>query len=185
MTSAREGHLGILLAVKLPKCRIILVENKEISVEKALRRIQKLKLNNCIVYQCNLCRFQGRFNVGVALHACGVATDLVLNSCIAQTASFVVCPCCYGATRDTPTITHPMSKSFNMLSISEYLTLCHAADQTHRNGHKQIQGKFCMGLVDTDRLLRAKSAGYTVSLSTLQPPECTLKNNLLIGTPAT
>eukprot|EP01032_Pedospumella_encystans_P022141 gene22141-25094_t len=37
-----------------------------------------------------------RFNVGIALHACGTATDAVLRICTRAGASFVVSPCCYG-----------------------------------------------------------------------------------------
>ncbi|GAA6074585.1 glutathione S-transferase C-terminal domain-containing protein isoform X1, partial [Tachysurus ichikawai] len=32
----------------------------------------------------------------VALHACGVATDMVLDRCIQAKAGFVISPCCYG-----------------------------------------------------------------------------------------
>ena len=32
----------------------------------------------------------------VALHACGIATDMVLEHCIQAGAAFVVSPCCYG-----------------------------------------------------------------------------------------
>eukprot|EP01032_Pedospumella_encystans_P022187 gene22187-25144_t len=38
----------------------------------------------------------GRFHVGIALHACGTATDAVLRICTRAGASFVVSPCCYG-----------------------------------------------------------------------------------------
>lgn len=32
----------------------------------------------------------------VALHACGVATDMVMEHCIQAGAAFVISPCCYG-----------------------------------------------------------------------------------------
>lgn len=32
----------------------------------------------------------------VALHACGVATDMVMEHCIQARAAFVISPCCYG-----------------------------------------------------------------------------------------
>lgn len=34
--------------------------------------------------------------VGVTLHACGVATDLVIKSCVENRSKFVIAPCCYG-----------------------------------------------------------------------------------------
>jgi len=36
------------------------------------------------------------FHVGIALHACGTATDAVLRICTRTGANFVVSPCCYG-----------------------------------------------------------------------------------------
>lgn len=36
------------------------------------------------------------FDVGIALHACGRATDIVQNICTLTKASFVLSPCCYG-----------------------------------------------------------------------------------------
>lgn len=32
----------------------------------------------------------------VALHACGVATDMVMEHCIQAGAAFAISPCCYG-----------------------------------------------------------------------------------------
>ena len=45
------GHLGILLAYMFRNCIVKLVENKEESLEIALSRISKLKLDNCFVYK--------------------------------------------------------------------------------------------------------------------------------------
>jgi hypothetical protein len=36
------------------------------------------------------------FDVGVALHACGNATDHAIARCVAAGAAFVVSPCCIG-----------------------------------------------------------------------------------------
>ena len=49
-----SGHLGILIAYLLPRCKVILLENKEESLNKAKERVKKLKLNNVKFYQCNL-----------------------------------------------------------------------------------------------------------------------------------
>nr|SVE78857.1 EOG090X0615 [Daphnia lumholtzi] len=70
------GHLGIILAYLLPRCHVVMVDNKEESVRNARRRVAQLMLNNVTVIQSNLDYFRGRFDLGVALHACGVATDL-------------------------------------------------------------------------------------------------------------
>lgn len=179
-----SGHLGILLATVLPNCEIILVENKEKSLERAKETIQKLNLKNIFLAQCNLDYFKGKFNIGVSLHACGVATDLVIQNCIRNKAHFVCCPCCYGGIQDCYHLRYPRSVQFSLLHISkkDYLSIAHAADQTHdENNAKTKQGFFCMDIIDNDRRLFAEAYGYKVHLGKLQPPSCTPKNNMLVG----
>ena len=48
---------------------------------RAVKRIKELKLENIRICHTNLDYFCGPFDVGVTLHACGIATDLVLNMC--------------------------------------------------------------------------------------------------------
>ena len=47
---------------------------------RAVHRVQSLGLTNCRFYQGNMDYFKGRFDIGVSLHACGVATDLVIQA---------------------------------------------------------------------------------------------------------
>ncbi|XP_065168574.1 glutathione S-transferase C-terminal domain-containing protein homolog [Atheta coriaria] len=178
-----SGHLGLLLAHLLPDCTIILVENKEKSLERALDRIKSLNLSNVIVVQSNLDYFQGSFDIGVSLHACGVATDLVMQSCIDNRAHFVCCPCCYGGIHDCYHLKFPRSVEFQEgVQVADYLKIAHAADQTHdKENAKTSQGYHCMDIVDSDRWLYAKSCGYDVFLSKLKPETCTPKNNMLVG----
>lgn len=163
-----SGHLGILVALLLPKCQIILVENKERSLTRAQQTILKLKLKNIIIVQSNLDYFIANFNLGMALHACGVATDLVLQMCIKNKADFVCCPCCYGGIKDCHEVSYPRSTRFqNVFSNfkEQYFNLAHAADQTHEEHNaKTKQGYFCMDIIDIDRKLFAEGCGYEVHL---------------------
>lgn len=43
----------------------------------------------------------------VALHACGVATDMVMEHCIQADAAFVISPCCYGFIQNAIKFTFP------------------------------------------------------------------------------
>lgn len=43
----------------------------------------------------------------VALHACGVATDMVMEHCIQAGAAFVISPCCYGFIQNAIKFTFP------------------------------------------------------------------------------
>ncbi|XP_040580659.1 glutathione S-transferase C-terminal domain-containing protein homolog [Lepeophtheirus salmonis] len=179
------GHLALVLAHFLPQCEIYLVENKAESIRRAKDRAQNLK--NVTFFQCNMDYFKGGFNIGVSLHACGVATDLVISRCLSEKAKFVSCPCCYGSVSDNHILEYPRSNAFKeVIKSEEYYILCHAADQVHPEGsdnsiEKSIQGRKAMQFVDSDRLLEASELNYKVVLSRLYPESCTPKNNLLIG----
>ncbi|XP_071560129.1 glutathione S-transferase C-terminal domain-containing protein [Temnothorax nylanderi] len=180
-----SGHLGILIAYLLPRCTVILLENKEESLNRAKKRVQRLRLTNVKFCQCNLDYFKGDFDIGTSLHACGLATDLVIQCCIRKNAIFVCCPCCYGSLQDCHQLTYPRSDVFKKcVNNKEYSYLSHAADQTHDELNiKTKQGYRCMTVIDTDRKLFAEQFGYKVHLGKLIPQTCTLKNHLLVGIP--
>ncbi|XP_068247780.1 glutathione S-transferase C-terminal domain-containing protein homolog [Palaemon carinicauda] len=181
---AGGGHVGIILAYLLPSCKILLVENKDHSLKRAKQRVDTLKLKNVEYLQCNLDYFQGTFDLGVCLHACGVATDLVMQKCFEQKAKFVCCPCCYGGVRPNHILEYPRSKTYKdiPLTLEDYLILGHTSDQTHdENNPKTEQGQLCMRFIDNDRLLLAQSLGYSTKLVLMQPKSCSPKNHLLLG----
>lgn len=177
-----SGHLGLLLGYLLPNCQIILVENKEQSLERAKNTLNSIKIDNVSLLQCNLDYFRAKFDLGIALHACGVATDLVLQNCYTNRANFICCPCCYGGIHNTYHLTYPRSEALDKVRYSEYLHIAHASDQTHgKDNVKTRQGYVCMSIVDLDRKFEAMTRGYVVHLGKLQPETCTPKNNLLVG----
>lgn len=66
--------------------------------------------------------------------------------------------------------------------------MSHCSDQTHdaknvKNINLELaqQGYFCMDVIDTDRLQKARELGYMTQLKRLYPESCTLKNRLLVG----
>ncbi|XP_013200963.2 glutathione S-transferase C-terminal domain-containing protein homolog [Amyelois transitella] len=179
-----SGHLGILVAHLLPKCTIILLENKEQSLLRARSRVHEMGLHNVLFFQGNLDFFVGKFDIGIALHACGIASDLVLDKCLKANAKFVLCPCCYGSLHATDRLVYPRSSKFSTISLEKYLCIGHAADQTHEDHPLTVRGARCMAIIDSDRAGLAKEFGYNVTLSRLKPLSCTPKNNLLIGVPS-
>ncbi|OAD57599.1 Glutathione S-transferase C-terminal domain-containing protein like protein [Eufriesea mexicana] len=180
-----SGHLGILVAHLLPHCTVILLENKEKSLNRAKERVKKLKLTNIKFYQCNLDYFKGHFDIGMSLHACGVATDLVIRQCIREKAIFVCCPCCYGSLHSCHHLTYPRSNIFRSeINEERYIVLCHAADQTHDEKNvKTNQGYECMTIIDIDRKIQAEQFGYRVYLAKFIPKTCTPKNHIFVGIP--
>ena len=175
------GHLGILLAYLLPRCHVIMVDNKEESIRNARQRVAQLKLDNVTIIQSNLDYFRGRFDLGVALHACGVATDLVLQTCLVRRAAFVLCPCCYGnlAHPDLP-IQYPQSQLYcsRDIPVADFSVLARMAD------HITPTGRMAMAAVDLDRIARASQEDYLVKLKKLKPDLCSPKHDLLIGIPS-
>lgn len=185
-----QGHLAIILAYKLPQCLIYVLDNKEESISRARQRVKRLNLNNIRFFQCNLDYFIGDFDIGTSLHACGIATDIVLLHCKQRHANFVCCPCCYGKVSPMPHISYPRSKYFrsNNITLEDYICIAHCADQAHdaksgkNNIEKCIQGQHCMDIIDTDRKLYMEECGYNTQLTRLYPEDCTPKNRLLVGT---
>nr|XP_043885229.1 glutathione S-transferase C-terminal domain-containing protein isoform X2 [Solea senegalensis] len=180
------GHVGIVLAHTLPHCQVILIENKEESLVRAQCRSADLGLKNIGFIQANLDYFTGPFQIGVALHACGVATDMVMEHCIQAGAAFVISPCCYGFIQNAVKFTFPKSKRFKeTLTSKEHMILCRFADQTavQLPPDRRLIGKQCMGLVDLDRSWAAEARGYLVQVMTMEPESCSPKNNMLVGKP--
>ncbi|XP_051823392.1 glutathione S-transferase C-terminal domain-containing protein isoform X2 [Antechinus flavipes] len=180
------GHVGIALAHMLPSCQVILIENKELSLVRAKKRSDDLGLSNIWFIQANLDYFRGKFDIGVALHACGVATDMVIEHCTKAQAAFVTSPCCYGFIQNTLKFTFPRSEPFKeVLSYKEHMILCRFADQTAVQlplERRQI-GKQCMCLVDLDRAWAAEECGYSVQVVSMEPESCSPKNNMIVGIP--
>ncbi|XP_071664317.1 glutathione S-transferase C-terminal domain-containing protein isoform X1 [Patagioenas fasciata] len=192
------GHVGIVLAHMMPSCQVVLIENKELSLVRAKDRSDELGLNNIWFIQANLDYFNGTFNIGVALHACGVATDMVIEHCIKARAAFVISPCCYGFIQNTVKFKYPQSHQFKeILSYKEHMILCRFADQTAVQLPPERRligmnfcsccvnylGKQCMGLVDLDRAWAAEEHNYSVQVISMEPESCSPKNNMLVGIP--
>ncbi|XP_035180872.1 glutathione S-transferase C-terminal domain-containing protein isoform X2 [Oxyura jamaicensis] len=180
------GHVGIVLAYMLPSCQVVLIENKELSLIRAKDRSDELGLNNISFIQANLDYFKGTFNIGVALHACGVATDMVIEHCIKARAAFVISPCCYGFIQNTVKFKYPRSNQFKeILSYKEHMILCRFADQTavQLPPERRLIGKQCMGLVDLDRAWAAEGSNYSVQVISMEPESCSPKNNMFVGIP--
>ncbi|MEJ1270813.1 hypothetical protein NN561_001641 [Cricetulus griseus] len=170
----------------LPSCQVTLIENKELSLIRAKKRSDELGLSNIWFIQANMEYFTGMFNIGVALHACGVATDMVIEHCVQTRASFITCPCCYGFIQNTSKFNFPKSEKFKKtLSYKEHMILCRFADQTavQLPPQRRLIGKKCMCLVDMDRATAAEEHGYSVQVLSMEPESCSPKNNMIVAPP--
>ena len=210
---AGSGHLGLLLAVLRPKkCHVTLIERKEYACRQAQRRVDAAagRLPNVTVLQSSIHDFARRFqpddsvdkdnqnataltfDLGLALHSCGVLTDAALTLCLQQKAAFLLCPCCYGQlAAHLPSQFLPRSDALQALHtvptpiVTPFVRVARAADctTTHVDSANFALAKRSMQLVDADRLLWARQHGYLVHMTSLTPLSITPKNNIIAGMP--
>ncbi len=97
-------------------------------------------------------------DIVISLHACDIATDIVLNTAIRLGAKVILStPCCH----------RYMNGKVNAKELS-FVT-----------EYPQLSNKLCEALTDSLRLLRLRAGGYNVTALELTDPENTPKNTLL------
>jgi hypothetical protein len=94
----------------------------------------------------------------ISLHACDIATDIVLNTAIRLGARVILStPCCHR-------YLNGKVSAGELKFVTEY---------------PQLSNKLCEALTDSLRLLRLRAGGYNVTALELTDPENTPKNTLL------
>lgn len=100
----------------------------------------------------------GEPDMVISLHACDVATDIVLDTAIRLGAKIILStPCC-----------HNYLNSRIKADSLEFVT-----------AYPHLKNKLCEAITDAMRLARLKAAGYSVAAPELTDPENTPKNTLL------
>ena len=96
----------------------------------------------------------------ISLHACDVATDIVLNTAAAANARVILStPCCHR-------YMNGKIKNRELDFVTDY---------------PQLSVKLCEAFTDAIRLARLKKLGYSVAARELTDPENTPKNTILIA----
>ncbi|GLC38916.1 hypothetical protein PLESTM_000795600 [Pleodorina starrii] len=91
------GTLLLPLAVMFPHCTFTGVEMKPAAVALLLERARAAGLGNVSARRCMIEDFvETPFDVALALHACGNATDAAMMLAARRRAAYVVSPCCVG-----------------------------------------------------------------------------------------
>ncbi|CAM9148013.1 unnamed protein product [Ectocarpus fasciculatus] len=180
------GYVGIPLAVKRPDAMVILTDMNSVSLSFAKIRVKRLGLENVGRSSLNVPLSERPFDVGIALHACGGASDTVLKICRDANASFVVSPCCYGF------IKHAVLAGPEFMAMSPgwkslwFAQLCSQADRTFwthddRSVRHNTSGRLAMKVIDSDRLLKARENGFLVEAKFMSPFNASPKNHILVG----
>ena len=205
-----SGPLGLPLAAMLPWAKVTIVDIKDRSLAIARERAAEAKLSNVAFFHGDIRAFLEPFDIGVALHACGDASDLVIESCVAAGARFAVCPCCTGklsstrmnvfrhgttnanerygntvAPDDAATIVYPRSAAVQAcLSAEEYNYLACAADVSDAHlleGSRGVLRRLCKAYLEHDRKLWAVDRGYACHVTRMHRPDATPKADILYG----
>lgn len=90
------GNLILALAHLFPEHDFVGVDLKETSIRLLNERIDKAQLTNVRTKLSLIENFDEEFDIGLALHVCGNATDAVLSICVEKNKSFICVPCCVG-----------------------------------------------------------------------------------------
>ncbi|MCU1278903.1 MAG: Methyltransferase [bacterium] len=103
-------------------------------------------------------------DVIVGLHACGSASDAILDAAVAVAARYIlVVPCCYAA-----------AVAFSPAAEAH-------ADALGVSRHAEVRRRFVMSLIDAERTLRLEAAGWETTVAALVPPTVTPHNLMWRG----
>lgn len=163
--AAGKSYLGLLAAELLGCDDVTVIERNEKQLANArhaaskLTRGAKVQLNAGDVGDAALWPASPRVVVG--LHACGPASDAIIDVAIARATKWLLLvPCCYSAA-----LTHwaPAQRRADALGISD---------------EAEVRKKFVQSFVDSARALRLEAAGYETSVVPFVPPTVTPHNLL-------
>lgn len=186
------GHISLVLAWVFPNTRVTLIDRNEVSLAFAEKRKKELGITNLDIICSDVQQWKAKkFDVGVAIHACGSLTDIILDKCIDMNAAYVLAPCCFGSLQnaDTAFIELPRSQLFHNagVTLQDYMSLSSVADintsGVSLESKQYLTGKKAMSIIDHDRNQRAAQNGYQTFQFTMKPPTCTPKNEIICGFP--
>ena len=205
---ASSGHVALPAAAVLKGVTVEINDLRERPIDIARERIAALPpalRARCTARVGSTETHTGPFDIGVALHACGVATDVVLEACLRRRAAFVLVPCCVGRLAQRPNrgrnarSSLPKTEAFaacfdlpksavwrGALSSDEAKALARAGDCTARDQltADDRERRACKTVIDGDCLALAAERGYTVSHFVMRPFGITPKNDVIVGYPS-
>ncbi len=139
---------------------MICVDLKKDVIEYCINVAKRLGFDEMRFYCDDIVKFNMELkpNLVISLHACDIATDIVLNKASENNADVILStPCCH----------HELNHTIN----------CEALSFVTR--HSMLRQKMCDALTDSLRLLKLESEGYKVDALELIDPEDTPKNIML------
>lgn len=199
------GHAGLVIAALYPSWIVHIVDAKPAALAIAKKRAKEAGLQNVRVFEGDLLDFDAAFDFGVALHACGGASDAVIAKCVLKGAAIAISPCCVGGVvseKGSVTglgsgariadfanaeqhIDFSVARSRNMrekMTSDEFVALARAADYGE-SGSSDPWRRVAKSLIELDRCAWLKEGKYDSVLVKMMPLWCSPKNDLLIAFP--
>eukprot|EP01083_Nonionella_stella_P077787 212567_1 len=193
-----SGNIGLALAYLFPQHEFVLIDYNPYCIKIAKQRMQNNGLKNVKLLQMKIEQFDDAFDVGIAVHCCGNATDYAQLKCGKNNAHFILCSCCVGKIKlndkDKDEICYPRSDVFKQqISLDEFEELSRVADHNETDfNHKNINGeqrKLCKTVLELDRCFYALETKlyHTVLLTQIVPYKgngghsSTPKNDVIVG----
>ncbi len=187
------GHVGLVLAALYPAWTVVIVDMKKAALAVVKKRAEETSLSNVRTWLGKVHEYDGVLDIGLALHACGSASDDVLAACVREGAMAVISPCCVGAVasprayarecRDKVEYIAQSAHFRGALNSQEYGALVRAADYGETRHGQDLWRTASKALVEHDRILRLREQGYDARLLKMYPLDCTPKNDIIITWP--
>lgn len=157
-------------------------------VVAAIKKAAALKLHNLSTSHSSIEDFDTHFDVGIGLHACGEATDVILHKCCLNKATVILAPCCVGKLQHHRHFQYPQSDSLRqIISSDEFLRVAKAGDVAAFASLKDTDSydrRLCKTLVEVDRRCYLVERGYMQHhLLMMFPADSSAKNDILISSP--
>ncbi|ETO25560.1 hypothetical protein RFI_11576 [Reticulomyxa filosa] len=159
-----------LLSLQNIPYHFILIDNNTHVHSIIQKKCSDFNIHNITTLQCNIQDFKDNFDIGISIHACGLATDFAQFQCIQNHALFICCSCCVGKIQTQQqsiySISTPRSKWLNnIIQSDEYFQLCQYADHnatttTHSTDFIiEQQKRYCKSVLEWDRCMYALESG--------------------------
>lgn len=164
--AAGKAYLGLLAVELLGFSHLVVIERDPRRLEDVRRATAKLtrpaKVELRLGDVGDLTLWPARPAVVTALHACGPASDAVIDAALESQAKWLLLvPCCYGAT------------------LPAWAMAQAQAERLGLPPHAEVQKRFLQSLVDAERTLRLEAAGWETTAVPFVAPTVTPHNLLL------
>ena len=157
--AAGHGYVGLCAAALLGWRRVVAIERDPERAARVTAAAARLDLPLSLevrVRSADLAAMPDQADVVLALHACGPATDLILDGAVRARARWILCaPCCYGE------------------QIPGYPEALREAERLGLGADATLRGRFASVRVDGARLDRLRAAGYDAGLRAFTAPTTT------------